>query len=133
MIKPLILQAIEWNENVTKDWDLNIFFKEDWTHEDGTTWENVITINPVVYSYDRETSDNWYTDILYKTTFAEARYLRSQYPEEEYGTDWTDTLEHFLEIAPPRLVELLRELPDAYDTDKINELSGLRTLLTNGG
>ena len=118
---------------MTKDWDLNIFFKEDWTHEDGTTWENVITINPVVYSYDRETSNNWYTDILYKTTFAEARYLRSQYPEEEYGTDWTDTLEHFLEIAPPRLVELLRELPDAYDTDKINELSGLRTLLTNGG
>ena len=116
-----------------KEWDLNIFFREDWTEETGTTWDNVITINPVVYSFDSERSDNWYTDILYTTTFAEARYLRSQYPESEYGMDWTDSLQGFLEIAPPRLKALLGTLPDAYDTEEINRLGGLRALPTNGG
>jgi hypothetical protein len=117
-----------------KDWDLNIYFKEDYnTETDETTWDDAITINPVVYMWDDERSDNWYTDIFFTTTFAEARYLRSQYPEDEYGTDWTDSLHGFLEIAPPRLKSLLGTLPDASDTDKINELSGLRTLLTNGG
>jgi hypothetical protein len=116
-----------------KEWDLNIFFREDWDEENGTTWDNVITINPVVWTMDGETTSNWYTDILFTTTFAEARYLRSQYPEDEYGMDWTDSLKGFLEVAPPRLVSLLGTLPDANDTDKINELSGLRTLLTNGG
>jgi hypothetical protein len=116
-----------------KDWDLNIFFREDWDEENGTTWDNVLTINPVVWTMDRETTSNWYTDIIFTTTFAEARYLRSQYPESEYGTDWTETLDNFLEIAPTRLKTLLGTLPSAYDTDKINELGGLRALPTNGG
>ena len=123
----------EWNENMQKDWDLNIFFREDWSEETGTTWDNVITINPIVYTWDGERSDNWYTDILYTTTFAEARFLRSQYPEAEYGMDWTDSLSNFLDIAPPRLKLLLASLPNANDTDKINELGGLRALPTNDG
>jgi hypothetical protein len=123
----------EWNENMQKDWDLNIFFREDWSEETGTTWENVITINPIVYTWDGERSDNWYTDILYTTTFAEARFLRSQYPEADYGMDWTDSLSNFLDIAPPRLKLLLASLPNANDTDKINELGGLRALPTNDG
>jgi hypothetical protein len=116
-----------------KDWDLNIFFREDWDEENGTMWDNVITINPIVYSWDAERSDNWYTDILYTTTFSEARYLRSQYPENEYGMDWTDSLQNFLEIAPPRLKALLGTLPNAEDTDEINILGGLRALPTNDG
>ena len=116
-----------------KDWDLNIFFREDWDEENGTMWDNVLTINPVVYSWDDDVSTNWYTEILFTTTFAEARYLRSQYPEAEYGMDWTDSLENFLKIAPRRLRALLGTLPSAYDTDKINELGGLRVLPTNGG
>jgi hypothetical protein len=123
----------EWNENVQKDWDLNIFFREEWDEENGTTWDNVITINPIVYTWDGERSDNWYTDILYTTTFAEARYLRSQYPENEYGMDWTDSLQGFLEIAPPRLKTLLGTLPGADETDEINKLGGLRALPTNDG
>ena len=117
-----------------KDWDLNIFFREDYNVDtDETTWDNVITINPIVYSWDSERSDNWYTDILYTTTFAEARFLRSQYPENEYGMDWTDSLQNFLEIAPPRLKSLLGTLPNAEDTDEINRLGGLRVLPTNDG
>jgi hypothetical protein len=117
-----------------KDWDLNIFFKEVWDENvEEYVLDDVITINPVVYSWDAERSDTWYTDMLYTTTFAEARYLRSQYPENEYGTDWTDSLTNFLEIAPPRLKALLGTLPNAYDTDGINELGGLRALPTNDG
>jgi len=116
-----------------KNWDLNIFFREDWDEENGTMWDSVITINPIVYTWDGERSDNWYTDILYTTTFAEARYLRSQYPENEYGMDWTDSLQGFLEIAPPRLKSLLGTLPGADETDEINRLGGLRALPTNDG
>lgn len=116
------------------DWDLNIFFREDYDVDtDETTWEDVITINPVVYMWDDERCDNWYTDILFTTTFAEARYLRSQYPENEYGMDWTDSLDGFLKIAPPRLASLLRTLPNADDTDEINRLGGLRVLPTIDG
>lgn len=118
---------------MVKEWDLNIFFREDWDEENGTTWDNVLTINPVVWSKDGDVSNNWYTDIIYTSTFAEARYLRSQYPENEYGSDWTDTLEHFLEIAPPRLKSLLGTLPSQYDTDEINRLGGLRVLPTIDG
>ena len=117
-----------------KEWDLNIFFKEDYNVEtEETTWDNVLTINPVVWTMDGESTNTWYTDIVYTTTFAEARYLRSQYNEMEYGSDWTDSLDHFLEIAPPRLKSLLGTLPSAYDTDKINELGGLRVLPTIDG
>jgi hypothetical protein len=100
---------------MNKDWDLNIFFREDWNEDDGTTWEDVVTINPVLYMYNSERSDNHYTDIIWKTTFAEARYLRSVYPENEYGMDWTDSISHFLEIAPPRLKSLAMALPNAYE------------------
>ena len=38
--------------NINKDWDLNIFFKEDYdVYTDETTWDDVLTINPVVYSW----------------------------------------------------------------------------------
>lgn len=119
---------------MVKEWDLNIFFREDWDEDtEETTLDKVLTINPVVWTSEGDRTDNWYTDIIFTTTFAEARYLRSQYPESEYGSDWTDTLDNFLEIAPARLKSLLGTLPSAHDTDEINRLGGLRALPTNGG
>jgi hypothetical protein len=105
---------------MTKEWDLNIFFEEVLDEEtDEYVSAPVLTINPVVWSSHEGISDNTYTDIIHKTTFAEARYLRSQYPEDEYGYDWTDTLDHFLEIAPPRLKSLLGTLPPAEEYRKL--------------
>ena len=101
--------------SVVKEWDLNIFFREDWNEDDGTTWDNVLTINPVIWTNDNGMTSNDYTEILWTTTFAEARYLRSQYPEKEYGMDRTDTLDHFMEIAPVRLKELCKTLPSPYE------------------
>lgn len=102
-----------------KEWDLNIFFEEIWDENvEEYVLDSVLTINPVVWSISGEVSDNTYSDIIWKTTFAEARWIRSQFPEHDYGYDWTDTLEHFLEIAPPRLKSLALALPSAYDYKK---------------
>ena len=112
---------------MTKDWDLNIFFEEVWDDNvEEYVSDSVISINPVLYISEDGTPTVEYTEIVYKTTFAEARYLRSQYPEDEYGYDWTDSLDHFLEIAPPRLKSVLLTLPPAEETDipKVKSLVG---------
>ena len=93
-----------------KEWDLNIYFVEDWDEEtDETTYSQTLRINPVLWSPGDITYSNWFID----TNFAETRYIRSQYPEDEYGMDWTDSLQGFLEIAPPRLKQALLSLPPA--------------------
>jgi hypothetical protein len=99
---------------LSKEWDLNIFFKEVLDESGEYVPADTLTINPVVYTFDGiDYSDNLYTDTIIDTTFAETRYLVSQYPVNEYGYDWTDTLDNFLAVAPPRLAELLKKLPDA--------------------
>ena len=102
-----------------KEWDLNIFFEEIYNEEtDEYDLDKVLTINPVVWTNDDGTTYNDYSDIIIKTTFAEARYLRSEYPESEYGFDWTDSLDNFLKVAPVRVKALLETLPDAKDYKK---------------
>jgi hypothetical protein len=99
-----------------KEWDLNIFFEEVWDdHQDEYVPDTVLTINPVVWSEQDGATNTNYTDMIIKTTFAEARYLRSQYPENDYGYDWTDSLENFMALAPVRLKTLLETLPPAHE------------------
>jgi hypothetical protein len=99
-----------------KEWDLNIFFEEIYNEEtEEYDLDKVLTINPVVWTNDNGITNNDYTDIIIKTTFAEARYLRSEYPEAEYGFDWTDTLDNFMALAPVRLKTLLETLPPANE------------------
>lgn len=104
-----------------QEWDLNIFFEEIWDdHQEEYVLDNVLTINPVVWTQHADgTTDTNYTDTIIKTTFAEARYLRSQFPEHEYGYDWTDSLDNFMKVAPVRLKSLLETLPEAKDYRKI--------------
>lgn len=110
---------------MTKDWDLNIFFEEVWDDNvEEYVSDTVLTINPVLWILEDGVSNVHYTDIIYKTTFAEARYLRSQYPEKEYGYDWTDSLTNFLNIAPVRLRSLLSALPNP-ETVEIHEVKSL--------
>jgi hypothetical protein len=99
---------------VVKDWDLNIYFLEEWDEETETSsYPDTLRINPVLWSPEDVTYSNWYID----TTFAETRYPRSQYPEHEYGMDWTDSLTSFLKIAPPRIKQVLLSLPSAETVD----------------
>jgi hypothetical protein len=109
---------------MTKDWDLNIYFLEDYDVEtEETTLSKTLRINPVLWTSQDGASNvtysNWYID----TTFAETRYLRSQYPEDEYGYDWTDSLQGFLELAPTRLKSILLTLPPADEMDEPKVLS----------
>jgi hypothetical protein len=103
---------------MTKDWDLNIYFVE----EDDNVYSETLRINPVLWTPEDVTYSNWFID----TTFAETRYIRSEYPENEYGMDWTDSLGGFLEKAPPRLKQVLLSLPkaDTVDAKDVIELVG---------
>ena len=95
-------------------WDLNIWFKDLGHDADGINqWEDVLTISPSVY--DEDGPMHHYTDILIKTTFAEARYIQSVRPIDQYGDDWWEDLESFLEVAPPRIASLLKALPDVNE------------------
>ena len=95
-------------------WDLNLFYADLGTDENGDNqWDDVITISPSVY--DDDGPMHHYTDIVFKTTFAEARYISSVRPIEQYGDDWFEDLESFLEVAPPRIASLLKALPDVNE------------------
>jgi hypothetical protein len=94
---------------MNKDWDLNIYFVE----EDDNVYSETLRINPVLWFPGDVAYSNWYID----TTFAETRYLRSVYSEDHYGMDWTDSLTNFLDIAPPRLKQILLSLPPAETVD----------------
>jgi hypothetical protein len=110
-----------------KEWDLNIYFLEDWDADtDETTYSQTLRVNPVLWTMDNGLSDVTYSNWIIHTTFAETRYLRSQYPENDYGMDWTDTLESFLEKAPPRLKQVLLALPlaETVDESSVLELVG---------
>ncbi len=103
-----------------QEWDLNIFFEEIWDdHQEDYVLDKVLTINPVVWTQEDGATNTNYTDMIIKTTFAEARYLRSQFPEHEYGYDWTDSLDNFMKVAPTRIKSLLETLPEAKDYKKI--------------
>lgn len=100
--------------NVERFWDLNIFLEDLGHDENGINqWADVYTINPVIYYQDHDTNRSWndWTDTVHKLTFAESRYLQSVRPENEWGSDWTEALETFLEVAPPRVAKLLESLP----------------------
>jgi hypothetical protein len=108
-----------------KDWDVNIFFAETYDEETGYYGtDDIVTINPALYEWGDGMSNVTYTDIVIKSTFAEARYIRSQYAEDEFGYDWTDSLQGFLEIAPPRLKDLLSRLPDPNTVQNAESLVG---------
>jgi hypothetical protein len=98
-------------------WDLNLFYADLGTGEDGENhWDDVITINPSVYEIDEHGGTmHHFTDIIIKTTFAEARYISSVRPIEQYGDDWFEFCDEFMEVAPPRIASLLKALPDANE------------------
>lgn len=110
-----------------KDWDLNIYFLEEWDENvEEYVLSDTLRINPVLWTMADGASNVEYTNRYIETTFAETRYLRSQYPEHEYGYDWTDSLTNFLTIAPPRLRSLLATLPDpeTMDIGRVKDLVG---------
>lgn len=99
-----------------KTYDLNIFFADLGYNEetDQNEWETRLTIQPYLYEQDSAGTRKTLMCTFYATE-EESELLRKAYPQDEYGDDWFDFIENFLEVAPARLVSLLKTLPDPED------------------
>lgn len=90
--------------------DLNIFYREDWNEDDGTTWSDTLTIDPYIYEEDEYGTRKYELDLLIECTPAETAVLAQHYPEQEYGSDWWDFMENLMPFAPPRVASLLKTI-----------------------
>ena len=91
-----------------KDYDLNIWYPENWTEETGTTYSMTLTVQAYLWV------DNYPSEgPIIELTPEETENLRIQMPAWDYGDDWWYGLEGFLkDIAiPPRLEHFLKALP----------------------
>jgi hypothetical protein len=102
------------------EYDLNVFYAENWSEEKGTTWEDVYTIQPSIYYVVKDT---WASSRVYmksfKLTLAETRAIAPDFPEEEWGSDFFIGLEHFTNTC--------KALPDSV-RDKLALLPNLDML-----
>ena len=90
--------------------DLNIFYRENWTEEEGTTWSDTLTIDPYVYEDDNYGTRKYETSLLIECTPSETAEIAKHYPEKEYGSDFWDFAENFLEFAPARIASLIKTI-----------------------
>jgi hypothetical protein len=103
--------------------DLNIFYREDWNEDDGTTWAETLTIDPYIYEEDEHGTRKYELDLLIECTPAETAVLAQHYPEQEYGSDWWDFMENLMQFAPPRIASLLKTIDvDAPHMDIVTAL-----------
>ena len=68
--------------------DLNMFYKEFYTKELGTWWDDKLTIEVYIREEDDEGIRNIETGVLIKCDFYETKWLADQFPMDEYGSDW---------------------------------------------
>ena len=68
--------------------DLNIFYREDWSKEAGTTWSDTLTIEPYIYESDGSGVRKYDTHVLIECDEFETQWIAEQFPMEEYGSDW---------------------------------------------
>jgi hypothetical protein len=97
------------------EYDLNIFYAEQYTEEDGTYWDNVYTIQPSKYvAYSDGMVDRRYLE-SFKLSLEETRAIAPDFPDNEYGSDFFIGLEYFKEqckALPGRVNQILDTLPD---------------------
>ena len=89
---------------------MNIFYREDWTEEDGTTWSDTLTIDPYIYEQDEYGTRKYETPLLIECTPAETAEIAKHYPDNEYGSDWWDFWDNFKDIAPVRIASLIKTI-----------------------
>lgn len=68
--------------------DLNIFYREDWSEETGTTWSDNLFIEPYIYVHDSWGTYKYDTGVLIECDEFETQVIAEQFPEDEYGSDW---------------------------------------------
>lgn len=100
-------------DSVERLYDLNIFFREDWSPRFGVTLTDNLIIDVYIYEIDGEAVRRYTTDTIIEATIEETKEIVKHYPQNEYGTDWWEFAENFLTIAPPRIYDILMSLPGA--------------------
>lgn len=90
--------------------DLNIFYREDWDPEAGTTWSKTLTIDPYIYEDDEYGTRKYETSLLIECTPEETAVIAKHYPSNEYGADWWDFFDNFKEVGPASIVELINTI-----------------------
>jgi hypothetical protein len=68
--------------------DLNIFYREDWSPETGTTWSETFTIDPYIRESDDYGIRNHETGLTIECDAFETQWLAEQFLESEYGSDF---------------------------------------------
>ena len=68
--------------------DLNIFYREDWSKESGTTWSDTLTIEAYIYESDAYGVRKYDTGVLIECDEYETAFIAEQFPMGEYGSDW---------------------------------------------
>jgi hypothetical protein len=101
----------------TKAYDLNIFYAEDWNEDQGTIYDDCLSIQVYLYVADGDGSRTYEGELI-KLTLAETRALAPDFPIEEYGTDFWTGVDAFLEEAkacPESITKWLNSLIPAKD------------------
>lgn len=89
--------------------DLNIFYREDWTQESGTTWAETFTIEPYIRESDDYGIRNHETGILIECDEFETQIIAEQFPMEEYGSDfWVFADE--VQMPTRRIAKILKQI-----------------------
>ena len=87
--------------------DLNIFYREDWSEEAGTTWSDKLTIEPYIYESDGNGTRKYDTGVLIECDFYETAWIADQFPMDEYGSDFCVFAEQ-LQSPTRRITKILR-------------------------
>lgn len=106
-----------------QEYDLNVFYAEEYDDEQGYYWSEQLTIQPSKYvAYSDGRVDRRYLE-SFKLSLAETRAIAPDFPMEEWGSDFFISLEAFKEhckALPGRVNQILDTLPD-IDQVKLNE------------
>ena len=89
--------------------DLNIFYREDWSEETGTTWSETFTIEPYIRESDDYGIRNHETGILIECDEFETQIIAEQYPMEEYGSDFWAFADE-TQMPTRRIAKILKQI-----------------------
>lgn len=117
------------------EYDLNVFYAEDYNDEQGYYFEDVFTIQPSKYvAYSDGMVNRRYLE-SFKLSLAETRAIAPDFPAEEWGSDFFISLEAFKEhckTLPGRVNQILDTLPDIdlvkIDNDDFTDVRWLDVL-----
>jgi hypothetical protein len=104
------------------EYDLNVFYAERYSDAEGTTWDDVYTIQPSVYiNTIDDRALRMYLE-AFKLNLEETRAIAPDFPEEQYGSDFFIALETFMDqtrALPLSLANKLASLPmlDSLELD----------------